>query len=102
LKHSLVAEQKVVELVSFFKKLSSLDKSVLLSAEKGELNENLLAPFKSVSHAYFTVEMKTVAGTTSHFIVVNRFSNTENPVEDTIGFRVEPKVGIIIEITTIG
>ena len=71
-------------------------------AESGELSDKLLAPFKSVSHAYFTVEMKTVAGATSHFIIVNRFSNTENPVEDTIGFRVEPKVGIVIEITTIG
>jgi archaellum biogenesis ATPase FlaH len=32
---------------------------------------------------------------------VHRFGKTTEPITDAIGFRIEPKIGFIIDITTV-
>jgi archaellum biogenesis ATPase FlaH len=42
-----------------------------------------------------------VGGMISRNIVVKRFANTQYRVSPMIGFRIEPNVGMVIEITSV-
>lgn len=88
--------------LQFLKKLSALGKVIILTVDPTEVNPDLSEPFKSVATSYWDMSVKTVGGSTSRIIKILRFGNAINPFEETIGFKVSPGIGIIIEITTVG
>lgn len=101
-KNSLSGEERCIEVLSLIKKLCGADKTFILTIEPYSLNEEALSMFKSSADIYFSLQIITIGTYINHVIRVNRFTQTENRVEDMIGFRIEPSVGLIVEITSYG
>ncbi len=99
---SIPTEEVVFDLLAFFKRLTGMDKSIILTLETGQLSGSMLSPLKAASHAMLEIQTKLVGGVLTRHAIVNRFSNVPSPVESVIGFRIEPGVGLIIEITSVG
>ena len=100
--NSLDAEQKAIELLGILKRLSAMNKTTIVTIESGVLKDDVLAPFRASASVYTEFELKDFGGIQSRAMRVTRFLNTEQLVNDNIGFKVIPKVGIVIEITTVG
>jgi flagellar protein FlaH len=93
--------QRAIQAMAFFKKLAGLNRTVLLSVDPVDIDEKTLAPLRTDSDIYLTISMGTIEGSTVRALNVNRFGGSLEPVGDSIGFRIEPKIGFIIDITTV-
>lgn len=93
--------QRAIQVLAFFKKLAGLNRTVLLSVDPVDIDEQTLAPLRTDSDIYLTISLGTIEGSTVRALNVNRFGGSLEPVGDSIGFRIEPKIGFIIDITTV-
>jgi len=99
--NSLQKEENSLRILGFFKKLAGMGKSIILSVDPTELKPETLSPFESDSHIFLNVVVAQVGGMISRSIMVKRFGNTQYRVAPIIGFRIEPNVGMVIEITSV-
>jgi flagellar protein FlaH len=99
---SYLGGMTVSSFIHFLKKLSALGKVVILTVDPDEVSRELSEPFKAAATAYWSLSLKSVGGTMARVLQVMRFGSSKNPFEETIGFKVTPGVGIVIEITTVG
>ena len=93
--------QRAIQSLAFFKKLAGLNRTILLSVDPVDLDEKTLAPLRADTDIYMTISMGSIEGQTVRALNVNRFGGSLEPVGDSIGFRIEPKIGFIIDITTV-
>lgn len=96
-----IDRERAIKVLAFFKKLAGMSKTIILSLDPTELNDEIMAPFRSDSDVYLDIKMRTLEGSTTRTIVVNRYTASAAPVIEATGFRIEPKVGFIIDITTV-
>ncbi|MFA5312282.1 MAG: ATPase domain-containing protein [Methanomassiliicoccales archaeon] len=82
-------------LMGFLKKLTRMDKTVVLTSEAGLPN---LDPLRLSADVYLDLVMNTRGGV-SREIHVKRFLRARGQVEDQMKYRIEPKSGMVIEIT---
>lgn len=102
---SLVKEEinaeKALRVISFFKKLAGKSKTIIISLDPNDLEECTAFPFKSISDVYIKLLLALEEGSLTHTMFVNRFGTAVGRVGDTIGFRIEPGAGFIVDITTV-
>ena len=91
-------ENGVLGLLGFLKKMSRQDKVVVMTAERGH---KALEPLRLAADVYLSLDMKNVAGGTARIINVKRFARARGEIGDTVRFRIEARVGMIIEITEV-
>ncbi|MGQ9582215.1 MAG: ATPase domain-containing protein [Thermoplasmatota archaeon] len=96
-----IDEERTIRALAFFKKLAGMNKTIILTMEEGELPDAVMAPFKSDADILISIQTRMIEGTTSRAIFVNRYVQSVMPVVEVTGFRIEPKVGFIIDITTV-
>ncbi|MCJ2539689.1 MAG: ATPase, partial [Candidatus Thermoplasmatota archaeon] len=93
--------QRSLQVLAFFKKLTALNKTIILTMDTEEIPEHILSPFQSDSEIYIGIKKAVFEGATTRTLQVHRFGKTTEPITDAIGFRIEPKIGFIIDITTV-
>ncbi len=93
--------QRAIQVLAFFKKLSGLNRTIMFSVDPVDLDDKTLAPLRADSDIYMSITMGSIEGSTVRALNVNRFGSSSEPVGDAIGFRIEPKIGFIIDITTV-
>jgi flagellar protein FlaH len=96
-----IDEERVLKAMAFFKKLAGMNKTIILNLEEGEMPDIITAPLKSDADIFLTLQTRIIEGTTSRSIFVNRYVQSVMPIVEVTGFRIEPKVGFIIDITTV-
>lgn len=66
------------------------------------MSDEMLISFKSVADIYFTVEtVISEGGEVLHKLTVNRYISTQKRVAGTTIFRVEPRIGTVVEISEV-
>lgn len=100
IKHS-ADSKKSIDLISFFKKITGTGKVIIFTMDATELDEEILSEFTSAADVYCTLKVRTLGNEIKRSIVVNRFTGAKSPVGSIIGFRIEPKVGLVVEIASI-
>jgi len=92
---------KGLELISFLKKITGMGKTVILTSNLNELESALYSQFVSTSDIYFTLKVRPLGNEIKRTIVVNKFTGARSPVGSMVGFRIEPKVGLVVEIASV-
>ncbi|HIE32190.1 MAG TPA: ATPase [Methanosarcinales archaeon] len=100
IKYSADAE-KTLDLVSFFKKLNGIGKIIVITLEPEQLDENIMSVLHSSSDIYISLQVKASGNEIKRTMVVNKFTGAKGQVTQMIGFRIEPKVGLVIEISAV-
>ena len=100
-KASLNAETRAIQLLGFFKKLMAMDKTIILTFERGAIDETILMSFRSTAQIYIETKINRVGGIVNRIAFVRRYSNAQSRIENTIAFRVESGTGLILEIMAI-
>lgn len=93
--------QEVEETLYQLKRLTARDKTVILTLEKGEAPDHIVNTLRSASDIHLTLDFQLIGATASRRIVVNRFSRAKGRFGDVIGYRVEPGIGLVIEIKSV-
>jgi flagellar protein FlaH len=96
-----LTKKDIFSLVSFIKKVINMNKTIIVTVSPSNMDEETLKTLRSISDIYFTIKMREVGGSIKRVINVYRFRGASMTVADTIGFRVEPKVGFVIEISSV-
>lgn len=92
---------KALELISFFKKITGMGKTIILTSNLNDLDSNINSQFISASDIYFTLKVRPLGNEIKRTVIVNKFTNARSPVGSMVGFRIEPKVGLVVEIASV-
>jgi len=93
--------ENAIEALAFFKKIVAGNKSVVLTFESGELPKDVENTIFSAVDILIEIEKSFGEGEIQRVMTITRYANAQDYVGSVIGFRVEPKRGIIVDITTV-
>jgi len=93
------AEQ--VSVIQKLRKICSDSRSLLLTVDPVEIDEKLLHKLRSTCEVLLDMKAGFVGGEIKRTIVVTRFLRAAGPVQATVGWRVEPYMGFIVDITAV-
>ena len=96
-----VDSEKSLELLDFFKRVAAGGKVIILTVDTGSLDSEVLSVFKTVCDIYLELKSKVMMGDIKRSIYVNKFIGAPGQIRGIIGFRVEPKVGLVVDISSI-
>lgn len=93
--------EQVESALYLFKRLSSMGKTIVLTFEHGQTSEEIVNLYKEAADLSLTLKFELNGNTPVRRIVVNRLSRASGRFGEVIGFRVEPGVGIVVEIRSV-
>ena len=94
-------ESKALSTISFFKKITGRNRTIILTMDPSELPKDVFGPFRSVADILIELRSELVEGTVEHILYVTRYSHAAGPVSTAVGFRIEPRAGFIVDITSV-
>jgi flagellar protein FlaH len=93
--------QKLSDLIGFFKRITGMGKTIALAVNSNDLDEDTLSMLRSSAHIYISTKQKTLGDKIKQSIVVNKYLSAQQPYTTITNFRIVPKIGFIIEISSI-
>lgn len=96
-----IDEGKALDTISFFKKIIGKNRTVILGIDPQEMPEQIMGPFRSVADILLELKTEVVEGNMEHIMYVTRYTHAQGPVSTAVGFRIEPRAGFIVDITTV-
>lgn len=91
-------EESAVKLMAFLKKMNKLGKMVIMTIEPNTPGVDTL---RLSTEMYIYLTMKATGQGINRIINVKRFMRATKTVTEVIRFRIEPRIGMIIEITEV-
>ncbi|MHB8586658.1 MAG: archaellum protein ArlH [Thermoplasmatota archaeon] len=92
---------QIEETIHHFKRLTATGRTIVLSLDDKDLPEDAASLLKATADVYMLARLEVHGGSVSRSLLVKRFERAETPVGDVIPFRVEPKVGLVVEIKSV-
>jgi len=96
----LNAAERVI-LMQRLRRICADSRSLLLTIDPAELDEKLLQTIRSSSEVLLDMRFGMVGGEIKRNIIVTRFLRAAGPVQASVGWRVEPYMGFIVDITAV-
>ena len=96
-----ISPNEIEQLIEFLLKVKSLNKTIMITYDPQLINSALVQNLRRVADIYFYLGTRTLAGQLTKYIEIRRFRNPREPYNLMIPFRVEPGLGLIVEIVTI-
>lgn len=96
--HDGVTATEMESLLEYWKKVCYRDKVIIVTAKQGQPLMNRL---QQAADQYFELEIRGSSYGIRHLMKVRRYLKARGKVDKMIEFRVEPDVGLIIEITEV-
>lgn len=88
----------VDRLLGFFKKTVYKDKAIIMTVKK---DQPMIERLRQSVDLFFELELRSSSYGIRHLLKVRRYLKARGKVDKIIEFRVEPDVGLIIEITEV-
>lgn len=95
------AMEEIEAALYLFKRLTGLGKTIVLTFESGQVGEDIAVLFKEAADMFLGLKYEVIGNSSHRRIVVQRLSRASARFGDIIGFRVEPGVGIVVEIRSV-
>ena len=90
-----------VKVLQKLRRVCSESRSLLLTIDPTEMDEKLLHKMRSSCEVLLDMQSGFVGGEIKRTIVVTRFLRAAGPVQSSVGWRVEPYMGFIVDITAV-
>jgi len=94
-------EEGLFRAIRYFKDVASRNKLVIITADPADVSEPMLQIMRSASDIYLDIVVDTSEGTIEHLLYIRRFLMARSRVGQITGFRIEPGVGLILDITRV-
>lgn len=89
--------QAALEVISFFRDMSSKGKVIVLTVDPSTVEEEAIGPFRSIADVFLELQMVEVGNDVRRQMSVKRFAGMGEQVGDIIGYSVRSGTGIVIE-----
>ena len=83
------------------RRICSESRSILMTVDPSEMDDKLLHKLRSSCEVLLDMHAGFVGGELKRTIVVTRFLRAAGPVQASVGWRVEPYMGFIVDITAV-
>ena len=92
---------QVIMLMQEMRKKIAEGRTVLLTMDPVEVENSLLHAFRSSSEMVLDLITNLIGGELKRTLLVTRFLRAAGPVQSSVGWRVEPGMGFIVDITAV-
>tara|TARA_B100000767_G_scaffold76533_2_gene73151 strand:- start:2604 stop:3347 length:744 start_codon:yes stop_codon:yes gene_type:complete len=89
------------KLMQRLRQISSKGRSLMLCIDPVEMDEKLMHNLRSSAEVVLDLMTTMIGGEIKRNVVVTRFLRAAGPVQTSIGWRVEPSMGFIVDITAV-
>jgi len=88
-------------LLQRLRKITAEGRSIMLCLDPDEMNHRLLHNMRASAEVVLDLSTALIGGDLKRSIVVTRFLRAAGPVQTSVGWRVEPSMGFIVDITAV-
>ncbi len=92
--------ESVVSLMGFFKRVVALDKAVILTGTN-EIDEDLMNEIESACSMVAETSIRKFGTDLKNVMVIKKYNLAVGQYSKQIAFRVEPKIGLVVEIAAV-
>ena len=85
----------------YIKKLASLDKVIILTSNTEEIDRESLFLLEEAATMLVRLQVKVFGGDLKNSAIIVKYNNAKGIFQKIIPFRVEPKVGLVVEIAAV-
>jgi archaeal flagellar protein FlaH len=89
------------QLMQKLRRITSEGRSIMLCVDENEMDSKLLHTLRSSAEIVLDMKTAMIGGDIKRNIVVTRYLRAAGPVQSSIGWRVEPSMGFIVDITAV-
>ena len=89
------------DLLQRLRKITAEGRSIMLCLDPDEMNHRLLHNMRASAEVVLDLSTALIGGDLKRSIVVTRFLRAAGPVQTSVGWRVEPSMGFIVDITAV-
>ncbi len=90
-----------VNLIQQLRKITSQGRSIMLCIDPDEMDSQMVHNLRANSEVVLDMETTVIGGDIKRNIKVTRFLRAAGPIQTGIGWRVEPSMGFIVDITAV-
>ena len=94
-------EYQRFDLMQNLRKITADGRSVMLCVDPDEMDHKLLHSMRASAEVVLDLSTSLIGGDLKRNIVVTRFLRAAGPVQTSVGWRVEPSMGFIVDITAV-
>ncbi|ABR55855.1 ATPase domain-containing protein [Methanococcus aeolicus] len=89
------------DLVAFFKRIVGMNKIIIYTINPKELSESMLLLLRTAATVIFKTEIYSFGNNIKNMIKIEKYNLALGPFQKSIIYRVDPKIGIAVEISSI-
>ena len=89
------------QMMQNLRRITSEGRSIMLCIDENEMDSKLLHTLRASSEVVLDMRTAMIGGDIKRNIVVTRYLRAAGPVQSSIGWRVEPSMGFIVDITAV-
>jgi len=90
-----------IKFLDFLQRIKAMDKIIIMTYNPHTLSRSVVNELRKVADIYFKTGISKTTGQLTRYVEIRRFRNAKQQYELIIPFRVEPGLGLIVEIVTI-
>lgn len=94
-------EKDRFELIDRLRRFTAGNRTIILGIDEEELDPSTVRALKTTSELLIDLSTDIIGGDLKRQIKVTRFLRAAGPLQATIGWRVEPGMGFIVDITAV-
>ena len=90
-----------IQLMQRLRKKVASGRTLIMTADPVEMDNQLLHAFRSSSEVVVDLATQLIGGEMKRNLLITRFLRAAGPVQSSVGWRVEPGMGFIVDITAV-
>lgn len=94
-----VEPERSLTLISFFKKLTGMQKTIILTMDYNEIPPTIVAEFRDAVEILIALKTRQMGAEILRTAVIEKYSTPEIQPGSMIGFKVETRMGVMINIS---
>ncbi|HDN73806.1 MAG TPA: flagellar accessory protein FlaH [Archaeoglobus sp.] len=96
-----VNPELAIELVGFFKRITASGKVIILTVLDGELPEEIMEEMESAASLLIETSVKKIGTDLKNVMTIKKYNFAVFQYSKQTAFRVEPKIGLVVEIAAV-
>ena len=94
-------DQARFNMIQRLRKIASTGRSLMLMVDKDEMDAKLLHSLRASAEVVLDLSTNLIGGELKRTLLVTRYLRAAGPVQSSVGWRVEPGMGFIVDITAV-
>jgi len=96
-----INSRAAVDLMGFFKRIAATGKAIILTALEGELPEDVMEELESAASLLIETSLRKFGADIKNLMTIKKYNFAVQQYSKQTAFRVEPKIGLVVEIAAV-